>query len=267
MKTTLLTLLFTVLAFNCLKSQNNEPIAVNDTFYVDFNDSLYIQSFFSNKLYSNDFDPNNDSLFIYTAFYLGTGTFIFDKSHPLPTLVKTTYYPALNFAGIDSAKYILKDNGSPVLYDTATIYFYVKKQEFKYLDLNNIKAYFGIYGLFMNYANLTSAFEVPKGDTTSTFFAANLWLAGKHIDSVYANCETYGSHFKLNPNPFPYYVSRSGPIMDSAHYPNGYSYKWDRLWKIHSWEIDYHVNNWNNANYQAIEVIENWPAHGDTSIG
>lgn len=257
---------FLLLLFNLTFSQNNAPIAVNDTFYVDFNDSIYIQSLGSNYLYANDSDPDNDNIFIDTAFYLGIGNFIFDNSTPVPSLVRTTYYPPLNFVGLDSATYILKDDGVPVKYDTAKIYFIVKHQEFEFLDLNNINARLGLYSLFQDQTNSIAGFEVPKGDTTSTIFAANLWLSGKNLDSVYANCETFGSVISSN-NTYPNYISRAGPIMDSLSYPNGYDYQWDRLWKIDAWQIIHHINNWSNTNYQAIEVIENWPAHGDTTKG
>lgn len=250
-------------------SQNNAPVAVNDTFYVDFNTKKYIKHPGQFSTYINDFDPDNNNLFVDTAIYSGFGAFTYTTLIVLPTIsfFEISYIPPTNFVGIDSAIYILKDDGMPVKYDTATIYFKVKHQEFEFLDLNNIKARLGIYGLFMDYANSVAGFEVPKGDTTTTIFAANLWLAGKNQDSVYANCETFGSHFNLNPQPYPYYVSRSGPIMDSLDYPYGYDYNWDRLWKINAWQIDYHINNWNNTNYQAAEVIENWPAHGDTTKG
>jgi len=262
-------------------SQNNAPVAVNDTFYVNHNTALSysVYSSATNTFSSggpnflgNDSDPDAEQIIIDTAFYFGLGSFTISTTNLNPSypnfFTSAFYYlPSLNFAGIDSIQYVIKDVGNPTMYDTAWIYLKVKHQEFEFLDLNNIKARLGIYGLFMDYANSVAGFEVPKGDTTTTIFAANLWLAGKNQDSVYANCETFGSHFNLNPQPYPYYVSRSGPIMDSLDYPYGYDYNWDRLWKINAWQIDYHINNWNNTNYQAAEVIENWPAHGDTTRG
>ena len=247
-------------------SQNNAPIAVNDTFYVNFNDSVNLPSYTYANSYVNDYDPNNDNIFIDTAFYNGIGIFTFKllAAQSTNSIILYSYKPPLNFVGIDSATYVLKDDGVPVKYDTAMIYFKVKHQEFEFLDLNNINARLGLYSLFQDHDNRVQGFEVPKGDTTHTMFAANLWLAGKNQDSVYANCETYGfSYDHLNYTEFK---APSGPISDSLYYLE-YDYKWDRFWKIDAWQIDYHINNWNNTNYQAIEVLENWPAHGDTAKG
>jgi hypothetical protein len=261
-------------------SQNNAPIAVNDTFYINFNEPLNY-NVISNNLATfasggpnflvNDVDPDIEQIIIDTAFYYGSGSFSINTTNPNQSnpnfFISAVYYlPQINFVGIDSFQYIIKDVGTPTLFDTAWVFLKVKHQEFEFLDLNNIKASVGLYGLFQDHANSVSAFEVPKGDTTSTIFAANLWLAGKNLDSAYANCETFGSTL-ASYNSFSSFYSRSGPIMDSIYFPNGYDYKWDRLWKITAWDIDYHINNWNTTGYQAIEVIENWPAHGDITKG
>ncbi len=251
--------------------QNNTPIAIHDTLYINFNDSAILNSPGSANLYLNDSDLDNDNLFIDTAIYNGQGSFIFKTliTSSTTSFIRIVYKPPFNFVGIDSAIYILKDNGIPVKYDTATIYFYVKHQEFEFLDLNNINARLGLYSLFQDQANSIGGFEAPKGDTTSTIFAANLWLSGKNLDSAYANCETFGN-LMASYNSFTSFYSRTGPIMDSIYYPKhpkSYDYKWDRLWKINAWDIDDHINNWNTTGYQAIEVIENWPAHGDITKG
>jgi hypothetical protein len=260
-------------------SQNNPPIAVNDTFYVNFNDTLNYYIFSNNlatgtnfgglNFLDNDTDPDVEQIIIDTAFYYGLGSFTINTYLVTGSFYKSDiiYSPPFNYVGIDSIQYVIKDVGTPVMYDTAWVYFKVKHQEFEFLDLNNIKARLGLYGLFQDMTNSIASFESPKGSGNNTIYAANLWLAGKNQDSVYANCETFGAHFNLNPQPYPYYVSRSGPIMDSIYYPKGYDYQWDRLWKITNLDIIYHQNNWNTSGYQAIEVIKNWPAHGDTSKG
>lgn len=259
-------------------SQNNAPFAVNDTFYTTFNDSL---NFFilsgsttagNPNFLINDNDPNGNDIIIDTAIYNGLGVFSIVTDTITSTLYRSiiNYLPQLNYYGIDSFQYIIKDNGAPIMYDTAMVYFKVKHQEFEQLDLNNINARLGLYGLFQDVSNGLPAFEVPKRTNQNdpkytTIFAANLWIAGKHQDSVFANCETYGNSLASN-NFYTSFASRSGPIMDTAFYQE-YDYKWDRLWKITNNDINYHRNNWNNTGYQAIDVIENWPAHGDTTKG
>lgn len=268
-KLLLLTLLG--LTFNSF-SQNNPPIAVNDTFYVNFNDSISIQTHSYSLIYSNDSDPDGDNLFIDTAFYYNQGFFSFNSLFITSSTaaVRFNYKPALNFFGLDSLKYILRDNGTPIKYDTAWVYFQVKRQEFEFLDLNNIKAEFNLYEIFHNVKNQITGFEVPKRSNSNdprlaSIYAGNLWVSGKNQDSIFANCETFESAYSNN--SLTNFISRSGPIMDSIYYQKVYDYNWDRLWKVTAWDIDYHINNWNNSGYQAPEVIENWPAHGDTSKG
>lgn len=273
MKTTLLTLLIVLLNFFHISAQN-APVAVNDTFYVDFNDTIsynHISGNFNSGILNflvNDYDVDNDNIIIDTAFYYGLGTFSINTHSPNNNglFFSDIYYlPQTNFYGTDSITYVIKDTGNPVRYDTAWVYLKIKRKEIEYLDLNNIKAGLSLSGLFQDLINSEAAFEVPKGSELNTIYAANLWVGGKYQDSAYASCETYA--LSQQNNNYTNFYSRAGPMMDSAYYPDGYSYEWDRLWKIHSWEIDYHINNWSNVNYQAIEVIENWPAHGDTTKG
>ncbi|MCB0401708.1 MAG: T9SS type A sorting domain-containing protein [Flavobacteriales bacterium] len=253
------------LLFICsfLSAQNNPPIAVNDTFYVDYNDSLYLINIPYNNIYANDSDPNSNAIFVDTSWYTGSANYI---QYPIVgSQYRFSYKPSLNYWGIDSVQYILKDNGTPVMYDTAWIYLFVKRPEFEYLDLNNIRAKVDLWSLFSNTATAPLGFEVPKGSGLQTYYAANLWVAGTLQDSVYMNAETYGTSYTLG-NSITGFSAPSGPIMDSMYYKE-YDYEWDRLWKIDNWQISYHQNNWSNVGYQPIEVIENWPAHGDTSKG
>jgi Secretion system C-terminal sorting domain len=258
--------------------QNNPPIAVNDTLFFDFNDSISFTQLsggvLSGNPYSflaNDSEPDGNFIFVDTAYYSGLGQFNITTDSLAPTIDRSiiNYKPGLNFYGLDSVLLVIKDDGSPVLKDSSFIYFKVKRQEFEYVDLNNIKARFGLNNLFYDEKNGLADFEVPKRTSPSapkqtTIFAGNLWIAGKNQGSVYLDAVTYGA--VSNPNPLTAFFSRSGPIMDSMFYQQ-YDYKWDRLWKINTNEINYHNANWSNAGYQPIEVIANWPAHGDTAKG
>jgi len=247
-------------------SQNNAPIAVNDTLFIAFNDSTYVQSANGTQYFLvDDSDPDGNTIYLDSAFYNGSGFFNDTIQIISPTFLiwKFSYKPTLNYVGIDSVRYIIRDNGIPVMYDTATVYLFVKHQEYQQLDLNNINTRLGLNQLFHDATNSISAFEVPKGDTTHTIYAANLWIAGKNQDSVYLDAVNYGS---LIPSTLTEFMSRSGPIMDAMYYKQ-YDYTWDRLWKITSNDILYHQNNWNSGSYQPIEVILNWPAHGDVSKG
>ena len=269
----LLTAFILIIALNSF-AQNNAPIAVNDTFYLSINESISIEqtSFGINpgspiSFLENDSDPDGNRIFADTAFYNGQGAFS-DSLYILSAInmhkLYIDYSPPINFWGIDSMTYILDDNGIPVMNDTAIVYFFIKRPESEILDLNNISATLGLSTLFKK-DNNTAGFEVPKGNATNTIYGANLWMSGKNQTTTYSNTETFGSE---DPNLIIYqpFNGNSGPIMSSTEYKK-YDYKWDRHWKITSIEINYHINNWSSSGYQPIEVIENWPAHGDISKG
>ncbi len=273
MKNILTALLISIVTLTSF-GQNNAPIAINDTFYLSINESLSIQQYsntnnsgFPESFLLNDSDPDGNRIYADTAFYSGTG--IFSTSFSIISvpdihILDIDYTPALNYWGIDSIHYILHDNGNPVMFDTATIYMFVKRPESAILDLNNMSATFGLSTLFYK-DNHTGGLEVPKGSDMSTVFGANLWLSGKNQNTAFSNTEIFGSEYPVT-ILYQTFHGNSGPIMNPLEYKR-YDYKWDRHWKITSTEIDYHINNWNMGGYQPIEVIENWPAHGDVSKG
>ncbi|PCJ27613.1 MAG: hypothetical protein COA97_03055 [Flavobacteriales bacterium] len=259
----LILLLISVLTTLGYFSQNNAPIAVNDTIEVTYNDSIILLQVSNGTpglpFMNNDSDPDGNLVYIAGGFYSGLGSYEDTLISSLPNFFiwKVGYKPQLNYVGIDSLIYVIKDNGVPVMYDTATIYLFVKHQEYQQLNLNNINARIETHGLFFN-TNSGAAFEAPKGGGSSTIYEANLWLAGKNQDSIYSNTGTYNTEFTYG---------HLGPIMDSSQYKPYYDFDWDRLWKVTSNEINTHINNWNNAGYQVPQVFLDWPAHGDTAKG
>ncbi|MCB0409397.1 MAG: T9SS type A sorting domain-containing protein, partial [Flavobacteriales bacterium] len=172
-----------------------------------------------------------------------------------------------NYFGLDSLQYVLTDNGSPTGFDTATIYIYVKRKEYENLDINNVNALVDKEVLFHNKTFSIAAFSVPKQNDVndpyySTIYAANFWIAGIDQNGTKKGYSPlYFESFEL-----PFFTGDAGPLMDSNSYEK-YSYEWDRVWKVSQTDIDYHIANYTTGGYQAIEVIENWPAHGDTSKG
>lgn len=263
--TPLLCFVFTLTGF----TQNNFPVAVNDTIFVEFNDSITFTSINAGGLYINDSDPDGDNIFIDTALYSGAANFSFQTLTTTSTtaLVRINYKPSFNYWGIDQIQYILKDDGIPVMYDTATIYVFVKRKTFEKLDINNINAQIDIYSLFCGNDgtfNFASGFEVPKGSGIHSIFSANLWVVGKNQDSIYMNSEMYGSYLS---NSWKNSYNHSGPIMDSIYYKNYYDYDWDRVWKVTISQIENHIANWNNGGYMPPQVFQDWPAHGNTALG
>lgn len=257
----LFTLLFiaNVFVINCSKAQSL-PIAVNDTFYVEFSDTAKIYSFNRSSIIANDSLGSGTQKIIDTVNYIGVNQ-VSVVMHPSPTIrvniVKFTTNPS--YFGLDSITYYLIDNGVPTGFDTATIYIYVARKSYENIDLNNINARVDKDVLFMDRANSISGFEVPKGSGSNTIYASNIWFAGiDNSGQLKGYADTYTSY---SPGQWPDRGGCAGPIMDNQYYES-YSYKWDRVWKVSAIDIQNHINGLGTT-----EAILNWPAHGDVSKG
>lgn len=234
---------------NFINAQNQPPVAVNDTVWALYNTKEQI------NVRDNDIDPEGGILRIDTIFYTGEAEVSFHK------FGYVFYTGPTGFYGLDSLQYIVHDTDEPIMYDTAWVFITVRRKDFENLDINNINAFIGKdANIFRNdlFGNTSAAYEVPKGSGNSTIFTFAPWLAGFVNDSI-----------KLNAFRFLQYIldyPLTGPIMDVQWYSE-YDEKWDRLWKVDQSDIEYHISHWADANYQPIEVIANWPAHGDTDKG
>ena len=103
-------------------------------------------------------------------------------------------------------------------------------------------------------------YEVPKGSGKHSIFVHDLWIGG--IDDggqLRVASQTYNQG-----NISDY---RSGPVSDIIYHNDSDMGHWDRVWKIHKSEIDYHISNYTNPAYIIPDVIVFWPAHGDVSMG
>ncbi len=232
----------------------NVPVAQNDTFYTNYNKEALL---YRAKIILNDFDIDNNLKIIDTISYAGLGLVEVTNYNAFLKVLTIKYTPPVNFYGKDSITYYLTDNGNPTGYDTAFIYIYVKRKPYENLDVNNINATIHKDVLFES-DNSVKGFNTPKNSDLGTIYASNLWIAG----------EDSNGDLRVSATTFKQYTSKGngGPIMDSIHY-DYYNYEWDRVWKINYSDIEFHQSNWNITGYQAVEVIANWPAHGDTTKG
>lgn len=247
-----------------LSYSQTPPVAVNDTFYVNtFNDSIKISR---TNLSNNDYDAESNTIIVDTVIYNGTQQFLptyFTGALSWIRLKEFTYKWTVNHFGLDSLTYVITDNGNPTGFDTATIYIQVIRKNYENIDLNNIKARVNTDLLFNNKKEGKSSFECPKGSNHHSIYAANLWIAGEGINGdKYGYYPTYGELGVLG----VYRSISSGPVRDSM-YGFGYDEKWARVWKVNQSDIDHHLLNYSNIGYNPIEVIANWPAHGDTTNG
>ncbi len=271
MKNLLTTILLTVIVTTNSYSQT-PPVAVNDTFYTYFETSI---TKFRSDLYANDSAGIGGLKIVDTVIYSGGNQFVptyFTGGTAWLGLNKFVFTPQTGYFGLDSLTYVLTENGNPT-FDTATIYIYVKRKGYENLDLNNISADINNVSLFQNQVlgPVIAGFNVPKqinvGDPYySTIYAANLWVAGEDINGqIKTFAPMFGNDDANNSSSLPHTsAGDAGPINIESGF---YSYKWDRVWKVSQSEIDYHITNYSLGGYTPIEVIENWPAHGDTSKG
>jgi hypothetical protein len=163
--------------------------------------------------------------------------------------------------------YALTDNsavigrfGNPALIflslDEATMHDQIAK-----LDINNIEADFAASGGISWELGLHAdpSFEIPAGSGKSTLFTQRLWIGGLNENAELHLCaERYR---QIGRDFWP------GPVTSTQEFYQQEQEKWNRIWKINQETIDYHKTNWSNAGYEIPEVIANWPAHGDTTLG
>jgi hypothetical protein len=244
-----LLLIANVFAVNSSKAQNL-PVAVNDTFYVDFADTVRTYTYNRSTITANDFLGSGTQKRIDTIFYNGVNQ-VSVVMHLIPTIRvdKINFTTNPGYFGKDSITYYLTDNGNPTGFDTAIIYIYVRRKSYENIDLNNINAGIDKEVLFMDRVNSFAMFEVPKGSGSNTIYASNFWLAG--VDAG-GQLKGYAETYALNG------VNNAGPLGIGSDY----NYKWDRVWKVSSTDIQNHI-----AGLSTTEAITNWPAHSDTILG
>ena len=95
---------------------NRPPIAVNDTFYVDFEEEVLVEPLV------NDYDLDADSISLRSIIE-------FPSNGVLSIFIDSFYYKSdKNFSGIDTMQYSICDNQIPSLCDTAYVFFYVQNR-------------------------------------------------------------------------------------------------------------------------------------------
>ncbi len=125
------------------------------------------------------------------------------------------------------------------------------------LNINGVNTSIGPGSMFWNLSN--TKYEVPQGSGIHSIFAHDLWIGG--VDN--------GGQLRLAAQTYRQGGSDywPGPISDSIYQNDINMADWNRVWKVNKAEIDNHIINYSNGSYIIPEAIENWPAHGDVSMG
>ena len=141
----------------------------------------------------------------------------------------------------------------------------VFKQAIDSLFINNINAVF--YARGKHFFKENAAFEVPKFSGKSTIFLNAFWIGGITDDStLYLAAERYGQGpYNAQANTkFDFWV---GPVMDSSAYSLYQDSVWNRIWNLKKTDVEYHKAHWNEAGYQPIPDILDWPGNGNVAVG
>lgn len=122
------------------------------------------------------------------------------------------------------------------------------------IDVNSIRTGASVLGgLFNDANNFSSGFEIPKGSNFHGIYSANIMVSSK---------KTGDTNFRMNQTT-PFNESFfMGPYNTTSGISGGH---W--ILKVSQQEIQNHIANYTNSNYQMPIGIEEWPANGDTSYG
>ena len=163
--------------------------------------------------------------------------------------------------------YILHDeNGNYGAESSAIVHFVVVDNDFyDYLDLNNIRAkiaasaqqfWNGPFGLVQS-----NEYEFPKGSGHQTIFNSTMWVGGlDESGSLKLAAERYRQP-GMDYWPGPLSGDGSNLSIDESTVID-----WQKVWKLSKEEIIYHKFHWQEEDYEPINDISTWPAHGDQDL-
>lgn len=242
-KTCLISTLF--LFFTCALTQEKPPALENDSAFMMAGDTITV------NVLLNDWCMEGHSMKVMYASNGEGGSTTFTDS----SIIYTSYY---YFDGIESIKYRVKDLNNNLISEDGYLYIDVINEGRAHLDINNINAVVNSFGYnFSTFPEYETEFEVPAGSGINSIFAFTLWLGG--MDD---NGELHLAAERYRQSGEDYFV---GPVGDS--YENQQLIDWNKVWKINNEELEYHKQNWWKPDYEPIENIKNWPAHGDPQFG
>jgi len=239
----LLSIVFCTMVFR----NHAQPVAVTDycTLYANEKSAVYV---ILNDVYDSTHSistfPIMNSGFSGVISWGGTG------------IMYVT--PYISGPTTDTLYYMLRDM-TLAIKDTGMIILNIlPARNAAFLQSNDVKALVNANGYLFTDMYGNPAFEIPIGSGKSTMYTTSLMVGSR---------DTSGNTFIL----LDRYAGDSsvfiGP-MDTTDCINDQPapFEWNRVWNISAAEIEYHRFHWWEPTYTMPEVIENWPAHGDSSL-
>lgn len=135
------------------------------------------------------------------------------------------------------------------------------QNNFKYIDINNVKAGIGNRGIMhSSQAGTAPSYEVPAGSGTHSDFNTALWIGGyDNTNTLHVAAQTYrqsGDDFWPGP------LDTTNAAISVAT-----SIQYDKIWKLNQTDIHAFITNFNNGNvqngsYTPVADLLSWPAQG-----
>lgn len=130
-----------------------------------------------------------------------------------------------------------------------TIVANVIRTAYAVLDTNNVHAPIKVYGSTSYIDNKAQYYFLS--DSTATIFSSGLWVAGLAGDSIFTATDRYSLPCENDYTPGPYQEDGTMLRWDSL--------SWSHVWKVGRNQIDYHISNVGNLDYEMDSDLANWP--------
>jgi hypothetical protein len=234
---------------------------------TDYLATYFLQPNSINAL-ANDYGDFGDSIIIVgiSGVHLGSATF-WDS---------TIYYTPPTNNGMhlaDTIFYFVKDVTTGLYSEEGKVIVSLERVKSVFLDANNLSGQINAVGNHFRTLNYWNPFEpaggleAPKGSGLSTIYNSSLWIGGYDDQGhLHTACERYRTG-KLPYSSHTGFDFWPGPTMDPEQYDGSYINKYNQIWKVTRQQVEYHQQHYNDPAYFMPGAIQNWPAHGDTSIG
>lgn len=167
------------------------------------------------------------------------------------------FTPDMYFAGEDSIKYRIIDTVNRLFSELGTVYLNVENKGMDTLEMNNIHCRINAAGVQFWNMDDGYLFEVPANSGVNALFSQSLWMGGfDQDDTLRVAADTYRWYTDFFP----------GPVLNSNDYTIEYDVSWNRVWMLYQTDIDYHRAHFQDAGYEMIENIMEWPAAIDPAL-
>src|SRR5690554_166053 len=149
-----------------------------------------------------------------------------------------------------------------ITYFILSVNVYCQTTTYNILDFNKSKTINSNTG-FLSFTpyNQDIGYKINKNAAQGIISSSAFWFGGIGNSAQIRICaQTY---YNIGKDQF------SGPFSstnqyNSSSYMNKYA---SSIWNISLSEIQDHIDNFSNSGYLVPQQIENWPAHGDTTLG